>query len=189
VADQFLQVYEEHVWDVYGYFAYRALPVAEAEDLTQLTFERALRAWTRFDPQRASAKTWLLAIARNAYIDHRRRGRSTRSSSIDSDEVAEGDLPATAGPDADLGLDPELELAISRLGRREREVIALRFGGDLRGPEIAEMLDISLANAQQILSRALRKLHTALHELEHLGSDTNPGTARFAAERGSLRRH
>ncbi len=40
--------------------------------------------------------------------------------------------------------------------------MALRFGGDLRGPEIAELLEISLANAQQILSRALRKLRRQL---------------------------
>jgi hypothetical protein len=41
-------------------------------------------------------------------------------------------------------------------------VVALRFGGDLRGPEIAEMLDLKLATVQQILSRSLRKLRSEL---------------------------
>jgi DNA-directed RNA polymerase specialized sigma24 family protein len=39
-------------------------------------------------------------------------------------------------------------------GTREREIIALRFGGELSGPEIAELTGLSLANVQQILSRS-----------------------------------
>ena len=54
--------------------------------------------------------------------------------------------------------DPQLAAALQRLERREREAIALRFGGDLRNAEIAELLGVSVANAQQILSRALRRL-------------------------------
>lgn len=43
-------------------------------------------------------------------------------------------------------------------------MVALRFGGDLTGPEIAEMLGLTLANVQQLLSRSLRKLRDALGE-------------------------
>ena len=173
-STDFLHAYEEHVWDVYGYFAYRAIPRADAEDLTQLTFERALRAWQRFDPSRALAKTWLLAIARNAYIDYRRRDRSSGQLSISANEVGEDALPTETGPDERLGLSPELESAVRRLGSREREVLALRFGGDLRGPEIAELLQISVANAQQILSRALRKLRRDLERAKE-GSSRSAG--------------
>src|SRR6185312_1947643 len=72
----FARVYDEHVWRVYGFLAYRLGDRDTAEDLTQATFERALRAWARFDPRRASESTWLLAIARNLLIDHYRRDRS-----------------------------------------------------------------------------------------------------------------
>jgi DNA-directed RNA polymerase specialized sigma24 family protein len=51
-------------------------------------------------------------------------------------------------------------------------VIALRFGGDLSGPEIAAMLDLSLANVQQIASRALRKLRS---ELDRVGATVDAG--------------
>ena len=156
--DDFARVYEEHVWDVYGFFGYRLRSRAECEDLTQQTFERALRAWNRFDPDRASPKTWLLAIARNLLIDHYRRGSAKE---ILVDEPVESSESAPAA-DSDLGLDPELEQALAALTDRERELLALRYGGDLNGPEIAEATGLTLANVQQILSRSLRKLRSIL---------------------------
>ena len=53
LSEEFSDVYDEEVWRVYGYFAYRLRSRSDAEDLTQLTFERALKAWDRFDPSRA----------------------------------------------------------------------------------------------------------------------------------------
>jgi RNA polymerase sigma factor (sigma-70 family) len=155
----FLRVYDEHVWRVYGFFAYRLGQRDVAEDLTQATFERALRAWSRFDPRRASESTWLLTIARNLLIDHYRRDRSSLIEPID-EELA----PLVPGPADPLEASPELLAALASLSERDREVIALRFGGDMTGPEIARLLDLSLANVQQILSRSLRKLRVLLDE-------------------------
>ena len=155
----FARVYDEHVWRVYGFFVYRLGHRDAAEDLTQTTFERALRAWSRFDPGRASESTWLLAIARNLLIDHYRRDRSSLTEPID-EELA----PTVPGPEEQFTDAPELVSALARLSERDREVIALRFGGDMSGPEIAHLLKLSLANVQQILSRSLRKLRTLLEE-------------------------
>ncbi|WAC66191.1 sigma-70 family RNA polymerase sigma factor [Agrococcus sp. SL85] len=53
---------------------------ALAEDCLQETFLRAWRARDRFDPARASERTWLFAIARNVVADALRgRGRSVRA--------------------------------------------------------------------------------------------------------------
>jgi RNA polymerase sigma-70 factor, ECF subfamily len=155
----FVRVYDEHVWRVYGFFAYRLGQRDSAEDLTQATFERALRAWSRFDPRRASESTWLLAIARNLLIDHYRRDRSSLTEPIEEDLA-----PVVPGPDEQRMTSPELLHALARLSERDREVLALRFGGDMSGPEIAKVLNLSLANVQQILSRSLRKLRGLLEE-------------------------
>ncbi len=162
---EFARVYEEHVWRVYGFLAYRLHDRDVAEDLTQATFERALRAWSRFDPRRASELTWLLAIARNLLIDHHRRDKSDRNEPID-----ERLLPRVPGPEQRAQAAPELSDALAQLSDRDREALALRFGGDLTGPEIAELMDLTLANVQQILSRSLRKLRTLLET----GADGNP---------------
>ena len=64
--------------------------------------------------------------------------------------------------DDGVGLPSELAAALDELGDRERELIALRFGGELTGPEIAELTGLSLANVQQILSRSLRRMRASL---------------------------
>jgi RNA polymerase sigma factor (sigma-70 family) len=160
----FLHIYRDHVWQVYGYLAYRVGNRPEAEDLTQLTFERALRAWDRFDSRRASITTWLFAIARNALIDHQRREGTRRTESLDIERLSATDLPSEPGPEEGLGLDPELAAALNRLSDRDRSVVALRFGGDLSTAEIAALLDLSVANVQQILSRTLRRLRDDLEK-------------------------
>jgi RNA polymerase sigma-70 factor, ECF subfamily len=159
MENDFSEVYEQHVWHVYGFFAYRLRSRLDAEDLTQQTVERALRAWEQFDPERAAPGTWLIAIARNLLIDHYRRDRSAQERLLDSE-----DSRGVVYIDPDLGVDPDLADALDALGDREREVIALRFGADLTGREIAEQLEISVANAQQILSRSLRRLRKLLEE-------------------------
>lgn len=160
-AHDFAPVYEEYIWRVYGFLAYRVGDTPTAEDLTQLTFERALRAWSRFDPRRGSIGGWLLTIARNTLIDHVRRDRSALLVPIDEQQ-----LPTVPGPEASASGSPELLVALEHLAEREREVIALRFGGDLSGAEIAQMLGMSIANVHQVLSRSLRKLRELLEQHE-----------------------
>ena len=165
-------VYDDHVWDVYGFLGYRVRTREEAEDLTQATFERAVRAWDRFDPRRATAKTWLIAIARNVLIDHYRSDRGASEAPLPEQDVA---LGADHLDERGLGPGPELAVALDELGEREREVIALRFGGDMTGAQIAEAMDLTLANVQQILSRSLRRLRESLEEERQGASRAEPG--------------
>jgi RNA polymerase sigma-70 factor (ECF subfamily) len=153
----FEHVYAEHVWRVYAFISYRVRDHELAEDLTQGTFERALRAWSRFDPRRASEATWLLAIARNVVIDSHRRER------IVLEELPhDAQIGSEPSPEDRFAGSPELLAALQQLGEQEREIIALRFGGDLTAAEIAGVLGMTVANVQQILSRSTRRLRALL---------------------------
>jgi RNA polymerase sigma factor (sigma-70 family) len=168
----FEQAYDEHCWRLFGFFAYRVSSRADAEDLTQLTFERALAAWESFDPARASAGTWLFAIARNLLIDHRRAAGAPTRRGVPLDALDPASEPRVPGPEGNLGLSPEIATALAQLSDREREILALRFGGDLGGPEIAAAMGLSLANVQQIVSRSLRHLERELEGGESGGEST-----------------
>lgn len=161
----FGETYEEELPRVYGFVAYQVRSREEAEDLTQRTFERALAHWHEFDERRATVTTWLLTIARNLIVDHY-RARSRRPPTISLEELSEAQHEESRYGNPVLGVDPELETALSRLGDQERELIALRYGADLSGPQIAAVTGLSVANVHQILSRSLRRLRA---ELENRG--------------------
>jgi RNA polymerase sigma-70 factor (ECF subfamily) len=154
-------MFERHAAALRGFCIQRTASRADGEEAVQATFLRALRAM-RAGVRPHSERAWLLTIARNALIDHQRRRRIRREDPIGQDGVDHDELPPSAEPGPDLGISPELAKALGTLKPREREVVALRFGGDLTGPEIAEMLGLSLANVQQLLSRSLRRLRDEL---------------------------
>jgi RNA polymerase sigma-70 factor (ECF subfamily) len=152
----FAQAAETHLDDVFGYLAWFTGDRFAAEDLTGETFERALRLWHRFDPQRGSVRTWLCQVARTTALDHfrseRRRTRREELAAVPEryeDPIAEG-------------LSPEIEHALLRLSAGEREVIALRVVLDLDAGGAARVLGISPTNCTTRLNRALKKLEEAL---------------------------
>jgi RNA polymerase sigma-70 factor (ECF subfamily) len=150
----FAGVAEEHLDDVYRYLLYVTGNPHLAEDLAAETFERALRHWRRFDPRRASARTWLCQLARSAALDHFRaeQRRRKREDTYSSESVE------AEGPVFGEGLSPALEAAVQSLSAGEREVVALRVVLELDGETAARVLGIRPTAVSTRLSRALQKL-------------------------------
>jgi RNA polymerase sigma-70 factor (ECF subfamily) len=152
----FAQAAERHLDDVYGYLSYFTGDRFLAEDLAGETFERALRLWHRFDPERGSARTWLCQVARTVALDHfRSERRRTRREQLAA-------LPEAFEQRVAEGLSPEIEAALAALSAGEREVIALRVVLELDAPTAARVLGISPTNCTTRLSRALKKLEEAV---------------------------
>ena len=150
----FADVASAHLDDVYRYLLYMTRDDNLAEDLAADAFERALRQWHRFDPRRATARTWLCQLARSTALDHfraehRRRRREHR--------YAHADAPASEPPGLP-GLSPALERALRELSAADREVIALRVVLELDGEAAARVLGISTTACSTRLSRALKQL-------------------------------
>ena len=153
----FSQAAERHLDDVYGYLAWFTGDRFAAEDLAAETFERALRLWPRFDPERGSARTWLCQVARTVALDHFRSERRR----VRREQLAA--VPERQDQAFAEGLSPDLEAALLRLSAGEREVVALRILLDLDAGAAARMLGISATNCTTRLNRALKKLEEALH--------------------------
>jgi len=157
--DDFERLYAEHAQALYGFLSYRTGDRVLAEDLLADTFERALRARRRFDPRRASAKTWLYAIALNCLRDHARRraseGRALERVAAGGGAPPSGELERVAERDL-------LKQGLATLSEEEREAIALRFGAELTVPEIAKLTGARLTTIEGRVYRALRKLREAI---------------------------
>ena len=154
------QAAEAHLDDVHAYLVYLTGDRALAEELTAATFERALRLWRRFDPRRASARTWLCQIARTLALDHFRaeRRRVRRETAYAVREPREAAEPLIEG------LSPALERALRALRAADREVIALRVLLELDAPTVAKLLGISQTACSTRLSRALGRLEEKVRD-------------------------
>ena len=151
-------VAEQHLDDVFGYLVYLTRNRETAEDLASATFEKALRLWGRFDPQRGSARTWLLGIARTTALDWFRaeaRRRRREEAAAPPERVEEVFAE---------GLSPQLEAALASLSAGEREVLALRIVLELDGEATARVLGISPTAVSTRLSRALKRLEERVNE-------------------------
>jgi RNA polymerase sigma factor (sigma-70 family) len=66
----------------------------------------------------------------------------------------------------DSALRLDLRQAVSLLGSRDRELIALRYGADLTARQIGDVLDVKTNAVEVALHRALQTLREALENSE-----------------------
>jgi RNA polymerase sigma-70 factor (ECF subfamily) len=139
---------------VYAYVAYRIGDGPEAEDVTSATFERALRYRATYDARRGTPAAWLVGIARRCIDDAL------------SDRMDDAPAPLEAGSPEDLEGDTlrrlSVRAAVATLTPRERELIALRYGADLKARQIAELLGERTNTVEVALHRALGRLRILL---------------------------
>lgn len=132
---------------------------AEAEDLTQETFVRALRSVHRFSA-RSTGRTWLLAIARRVAADHF-RAVASRPRIADQDwqraaeEAAERHLPGTDDTVA-------INLAVRTLPQDRRDAFVLTQVLGLGYAEAAKVCDCPIGTIRSRVARARQDLVAVL---------------------------
>lgn len=162
------QAFEQYYPSIFRYFRYRGADVDTANDLASSTFERALRAISRFDSRKSEIQTWLFAIARNVAINH------WKSESIRFCVPLDNQLPDSNDPPLEalmIAMESKEQMltALQSLDARAREIIALKFGGPLNNQQIAELVNLTEQNVAVILYRSLLKMRQLLsvHEEEY----------------------
>ncbi|MGH7703838.1 MAG: sigma-70 family RNA polymerase sigma factor [Gemmatimonadales bacterium] len=141
---------------------------APAQDLVQDTMLKAFRAWHQFRPG-TNARSWLLTILRNTFInDYRRRRREPVLADLDSLEpsdvyrsVADADPEGTFFSSI---VDDRVLHAVNGLPLEFREVVALSDVEGLPYADIAEILKIPVGTVKSRLSRARRLLQRELYD-------------------------
>jgi RNA polymerase sigma-70 factor (ECF subfamily) len=166
--DAFRRLYGELYGPVAGYIAARTGNFHDAEDLTGVVFHRFLERLDGFETYRGSVMTWVLAMARNAVIDHHRRldaHGAARRGSVPVESLADVLAADQRDPLGALIRDENLR-QIGCLLRREpdlvREMFALRFGQGLRIREVAAVMDLGEDAVKQRFARTLKKIRQEL---------------------------
>jgi RNA polymerase sigma factor (sigma-70 family) len=156
----FDRLWREHAPGLFSFLAYRTGDRALAEDVLADAFERAIRGRRGFDRRKAREKTWIYSIALNCLRDRRRRSAAEQRA---LERAVASPAAGGGGLDEELvGERDALERALATLSPEEREAIALRFGGDLTIPQIAQATGESRTTVEGRVYRALRKLKSAV---------------------------
>ena len=151
----FSDLYERYAGDVHRFALFLSGNHALAEDLTSETFVRALL--TRDNLQVDTVKAYLLAIARNLYIDVLRRDK--RLVSLDGIPEHVDPRPAENG----IRLAEILE-AVQQLPPHEREALVLAVDHELPYERVAAILGCSVPAVKVRVHRARTRLKTILEK-------------------------
>lgn len=153
----FAELYDFYLPRVFGFIYRRVQDRCAAEDLTSMTFQRALETVRRPEFRNDCFGGWLYRVASNAVVDHVRRDRRFVSLA-DCEEPGDLALDALA---AALDRD-QMRRALLSLSNTHREVLVLRFYDDMDTSEICAVLGCSRETFAVRLHRALRALRVAV---------------------------
>jgi len=137
---------------------------AEAEDLVQETYAKALKGFKSFQ-EGTNLRAWMIRILRNTFLTSR-TGLKVQNTVLLEDEPGAGDLAAHEITPESLLLRLESSQsvmdALGELPVPYREMILLSDIEDLSYKEIAQVLSVPIGTVMSRLSRGRRMLRQAL---------------------------
>jgi RNA polymerase sigma-70 factor (ECF subfamily) len=166
-SDALAALYDRHAAHMLG----QALAVLgnrrDAEDLLHDVFIEVWRKSARYDPGRASPRTWLLVMVRSRAIDRLRSLAAARRAGL----CDHHDPRQVADPDADVAVLRELDRqrvleALDALPQAHREVVSLVYLEGRTCSEIASRCALPIGTVKSRLTRALALLRGRLADSE-----------------------
>ena len=161
-------LYDQTSYLVYGVALRILRDPADAEEVTLDVFLQVWRSAARFDPQRASASTWLTMLARSRSLDRLRSGMTRKSREAAIDEASES-ASKDAVPEQQTILKfqrQRVQAAMANLEPEQRQTIELAFFGGLTHSELAKKLGQPLGTVKTRIRLGLMKLRQALAPTE-----------------------
>lgn len=155
-------------------FAARLTNQNDAPDIIQETFIKVWKNINRFDPSKASFRTWIFTIARNTVADFLRKKRNPLFSDMENyneDVNCSSDYFEENIPDDQILPDVALEKlqdkeflnnTMKKLSVNENEILILHYQEEMTFDEIGKILNKSLNTVKSKHRRTLIKLRKIL---------------------------
>ena len=160
----FTYIFETYYKRVYNYISYRVNSYHEAEDLTSQVFEKIMAKIDTYSEKKSPFEVWVFSIAKNVINDYFREIKKHNIFSIDSFKELASSKKSPEDIVETREINDELLKALKILDAKEINIIALKFGANLKNTEIAEVLNLTESNIGVILYRTLKKLRKELGE-------------------------
>lgn len=161
--DAFVALFERYAGRVKAFAMRGGANAADADEIAQDVLVSVWRHAGDFDPARASAATWIFAIARNRRIDLFRR--ALRQAPDPREPMLQAEPEADGFQVLDTA-ERELRLreSLASLPREQRQVLVASFYEGLSHAEIAAREGLPLGTVKSRIRLAFRHLHAVLGE-------------------------
>ena len=154
--EAFSELYEFYMPLIYRYLLRRTGNTDVAEDLTAISFEKALHHLEKYQWKEVSFSAWLYRMATNTLVDYyRHEGRHLETLLQDLEGVLRS--PMGAGEEEIERVELLMNL-VRRLPQSYQHILALKFYQGLNHDEMCEVLGLSKKTLTMKLYRSLQAL-------------------------------
>ena len=154
--EAFAQLFEAHFDNIYRYVLLKVGNRADAEDLTQQTFLKALESIGSYRWRGLPFSSWLFRIAHNQAVDYYRKRSKELNIPLDEARTLASDDPAALAEQRITVA--QLAIACQQLTEAQQEVIYLRFGSEMSVAETAKIMGKREGAVKVLQHDAVKKL-------------------------------
>ena len=153
-------LYEEYYDKIARYVYTRIGDKSEAENIAGEVFLKALESLKSYRERGIPMQAWLFRIAHNLVVDHLRKVAKRKTVSIDTVEIA-SDIDPVIAVEKRMEIE-RLTKAMDQLTQQQREVLRLRFFGELTSKETGSILKKRDGAVREMQRNAIEKLRKLL---------------------------
>ena len=154
------QIHQTYYPKVYRYIYSRVNEMRLAEDLTSDVFTRLLSALREKTAPQNSLRGWLFGVASRVVSDYYRQQK--RATEVELSDMLPDGRSSLEDTVSQKLRDNQLRAAMQELTEEQQNVLALRFGFDMRIQEVAHLLGKSEGAVKQLQLRAIATLSKRL---------------------------
>ncbi len=154
-------MYIEYFPKIYNYVFFKILHKEQTEEIVSIVFLKVIEKIDIFDETKASFATWIYRIAQNSLIDYYR----TRRDQVPIDENKDVLPPVDFKGEMELIKNEtrkEVYKALCELDAKTREIISMRYFGEMTVREISKALSMNESTVSSVHVRGLKKLKSLL---------------------------
>ncbi len=164
---QLAGLYEDYYDKIARYVYVRIGNRSEAEDIAGEVFLKALKSLNSYQERGIPMQAWLFRIAHNIVVDYLRKTAKNKTVSVEETEIRDK-TDHVAETERNMEIE-RVKKALKLLTPDQREVIRLRFFGELSSREVACLLKKSDGAVREMQRAALLKMRRLLTNDKPLG--------------------
>lgn len=158
-SSAFSELYNNYFEKIYRFIYYKTTHKETCEDITSLTFTKALEKINSFDSSSGYFSAWLYKIARNNIADYYRSRNETVN--IEDNFMFTDNQKLEDKINDKQQLD-KIKEKLETLNPQQKEIVIMRVWNELSYKEISQIVGKSEASCKMTFSRAIKQLKISL---------------------------